>query len=443
MSFSRVALETLGCKVNQYESSYFLELLKDAGFELVSFREGADIYIVHGCAVTSRAGYQTRQLLRRARRLNPQALIVAAGCDVQVEGERIAAEHLATHILGNEEKFDLVRWLKTGADLANPCLATSDPRNFSGFTALPLTLMHSGRARAFLKIQDGCDSFCTYCIVPYTRGRSRSLPLEDVLGQVNRFVGSGYEEIVLTGIHLGQWGKDLSPEVKSSSVSPNLANLLGILAENAHPRRLRLSSIEPGEWSRELIERLASWPWICPHFHVPLQSGDREILSRMHRPYTPDLYSELIRELNLRFPEAALGADVMVGFPGETDRSFENTYKLISRLPLTYLHIFPFSPRPGTPAAALPGRIPSSEVKRGIKLLHNLNLKKKEAFRMRFLGKTVEVLAESRVGNGWWRGTSGNYLTVRFRSSRPLSAGSVARVRLVEPTEKELLGQAE
>jgi len=431
-----VALETLGCKVNQYESSHFLEAILKAGWETVSFRERADIYIVHSCAVTSKAGFQTRQLLRRAQRINPEAKIVLVGCNAQLDADRIVEARLATHIVGNEEKFELLRRLKEPGSFADPCRALSEPRSYGKLEPLPVTRMHSGRARAYLKVQDGCDTFCSYCIVPYTRGRSRSLPSDDVCSQMDRFLTYGYREVVLTGIHLGQWGKDLSPH-------QDLADLLVRLAQGPLPPRIRLSSLEPMEWTGELLARLSSWPWICPHFHVPLQSGDEEILERMHRPYTPRQFAEVIGELHRLFPEAALGADVMVGFPGESEHHFRNTHELISSLPLTYLHVFPFSPRPGTLAARWPDRATGSELKRRAHALQVLSVQKREAFRKRFLGKWVEVLVETQPRQGWWQGTSENYLQVLLPATRPLAPGSLVRVRLNRLTDQGLAGDPE
>lgn len=431
-----VALETLGCKVNQYESSYFLESFREAGWETVSFRDRADIYIVHSCAVTSKAGFQTRQLLRRAGRLNPDARIIVAGCNAQMDSERIADAALATHIIGNEEKFDLLYWLEKPGSLKAPLRALSKPRSYPPLKPLAVTRMHSGRARAYLKVQDGCDTFCSYCIVPHTRGRSRSLPAEEVRRQMERFTGSGYREVVLTGIHLGQWGKDLDPGLE-------LSDLLTMLAKDPLPERIRLSSLEPVEWSGRLLSLLPSWPWICPHFHVPLQSGDEEILKRMQRPYTPGQYGEILGELNRLYPDAALGADVLVGFPGESQRHFQNTYELIDSLPLTYLHVFPFSPRPGTPAARWSERVTGSELKNRASALQALGARKREAFRKRFLGQWVEVMAESQPQPGWWQGTSQNYIQVVFPATRPLLPGSLVRVKLERLTEKGVSGVAE
>ncbi len=429
-----VALETLGCKVNQYESSCLLQGLLEAGCTQVSFRQTADIYIVHSCAVTARAALQTRQLLRRARRLNPDALVIVAGCDAQIEPERIVRERLATHILGSDEKFDLVRWIETPGSFEKPCTAVFDSGSLSRFNGQAVSRMHTGRTRAFLKIQDGCNAFCSYCIVPYTRGRSRSLPSRNVVSRMGRFVGEGYHEVVITGIHLGQWGRDLEPREE-------LWRLLTSCAEDPAPHRLRLSSLEPLEWNRQLIETLSSLPCICPHFHVPLQSGDDQVLRRMNRPYGARRYEEVILELRRLFPDAALGADVLVGFPGETEDQFLNTFRLVERLPLTYLHVFPFSPRPGTPASELPDRLGEEEMKRRTGLLQQLSISKKRQFRESFLGRTVEVLVESRTGSGLWQGTTPNYLRVLFPASAAASSGSLLNLRLTGLTETALIGE--
>ncbi len=429
-----VALETLGCKVNQYESSSFLGVLKEAGYRLVSFRDHADIYIIHGCAVTARAAFQTRQLLRRAQRLNPVAMIVSAGCQAELEAELIAKEQLATHILGNLDKFDLLARLQAPGSLAHPLMATGTSRRSDALKPLPVDSMHSGRARAFLKVQDGCNAFCSYCVVPHLRGKSRSLPEDHVRLQLDRFLANGYQEVVLTGIHLGQWGKDLSPH-------EDLDSLLTFLSQGRMPYRARLSSLEPMEWSEALIEHLPHRDWICPHFHIPLQSGDAAILERMRRPYTPHQYAERIMELHRIFPHGALGADVLVGFPGETEEQFGNTYRLIDRLPLTYLHAFPFSPRPGTPAASMPDRIPVRELKRRVRILRDLSDRKKRAFQAGLLGQYAEVLAEDETEPGWWQGTSENYQRVVFPASGAFQKGLIVRVKLEKLSARGFMGK--
>jgi threonylcarbamoyladenosine tRNA methylthiotransferase MtaB len=420
-----IAIETLGCKVNQYESSYFLETLKEAGCTDVPFRESADIYIVHSCAVTSKAGFQTRQLLRRAHRTNPAALVVAAGCYAQLEGDRIARERLATHILGNPGKFNLVALLGEPGTFDVPCRSTGEGRELCpDFETLPISCMHTGRTRAMLKIQDGCDSFCSYCVVPFVRGKSRSLAPESVLAQMEQMVDAGYEEIVLTGIHLGQWGRDLDHAF-------SLSGLLRDMDLRRHPARVRLSSLESTEIDSDLIDIISRSSWICPHFHIPLQSGDSEILKRMRRPYTPLQYSDLIARIHAVFPEAAIGADVLTGFPGETESQFRNTLDLLEGLPVGYLHVFPFSPRPGTPAATFQGQIQGPELRRRAQILQDLGRRKRRQFREKFLGKCLEILVETRREQGFWEGLSANYINVRIRDkSETLRSGIRVMVKI-------------
>jgi threonylcarbamoyladenosine tRNA methylthiotransferase MtaB len=430
-----VAVETLGCKVNQYETSYFLEVLQQAGYRLVPFRERADIYIVHGCAVTAKAGSQTRQLLRRARRANPDALIVAAGCCAQLEAGRLADERLATHILGNPCKFDLIQWLNRPGSLERPCLALDRaPGACPGFEILPVSRMHTGRTRAILKIQDGCDSFCAYCVVPHVRGRSRSLPLSQVLAQMDELVRAGYLEIVLTGIHLGKWGKDLNEK-------PGLSHLLEKIGSGSRPVRLRLSSIEPEEFDSVLLDRIASAPWICRHFHIPLQSGDAEILNRMRRPYGPQHYAELTAKIHAALPDAAIGADVLTGFPGESEKQFENTLEFIEALPVSYLHVFPFSPRPGAPAAGFPGQVPGSELKRRASVLLTLGKRKKRAFREKFIGRVLDVLVESSPRPDLMEGLSDNYIRVLFPPGEDSRPGKLVRVKAAGFSGEDLEGE--
>lgn len=430
----RAALETLGCKVNQYESTYLLEVLEDSGYELTGFREWADVYVVHGCTVTSRAAYQTRQLLRRARRINPSARIVVAGCAAQLEADRFASEGLATHILGNASKFDLLSWLDSPGDYDAPCTAVAPPHMCQGYSPLPVKRVLSGRARALLKVQDGCDAFCTYCIVPVVRGRSRSLSPEQVRTQMDRFLSSGFGEVVLTGIHLGQWGKDLQPVQE-------LADLLIHLSAGSLPVRIRLSSLEPMEWHGRLLDLVRTEQWICPHFHVPLQSGDEEVLKRMARPYTPRQYSEIIRELHRLQPAAAIGADVMACFPGETEQEFANTCRLIESLPLAYLHVFPFSARPGTEAARWNVRTDSTVIKQRTHILRTIGLNKRQLFFQRSLGTCVKVLIETGLEGGWWQGTSENYIPVVFNSRTPLSPGALVTTRLKDMAGKTIAGE--
>ncbi len=428
-----IALETLGCKVNQYETSYMVEALEEGGHSIVSFKDRADIYVVHGCAVTSRASYETRQLLRRGRKMNPKAALVAVGCEAQRDPGRLAREKLATHILGNSHKHDILRHLSVSATMENPFISVTSMVGKVPFHPLPVKKMYKGRTRAYLKIQDGCNAFCSYCVVPFTRGRSRSLEPLDVLEQAVRFLNHGYRELVLTGINLGQWGRDLTPPME-------LADLLQGMDAGKKPSRLRLSSLEPGEWTPRLLGAMPNWKWLCPHFHVPLQSGSDEILQLMERPYKRKEYWELVQTLRSLFPHGALGADVLVGFPGETGQHFAATLEFVESLPLTYLHVFPFSPRPGTKAFSRKDRVTGPELKLRARALQELSLRKRVRFQETFMGKWVNVLVESQVEEGWWRGTSSNYLQVVFQGSSRTRAGSMAKVHISHQKGAVLMG---
>ncbi len=428
-------IHTLGCKVNQVESSHLAEVLTEAAYRPAAPGEQAHVTIVHSCAVTSRAGFETRQLLRRARRSNPRGKVVVIGCDVHVEAERLAAERLATHILGNGEKFDLLQWLSQPGSFETPCIAVGNARSLRVFREIRPRGTGGGRSRAILKVQDGCDAFCTYCIVPHTRGCSRSLPVDSVRAQLHRYLEQGYQEVVLSGIHLGQWGRDLD-------AGWSLSALLRRLREGVLPPRIRLSSLEPLEFTAELLQELRKTPGLCPHFHIPLQSGDNDILEAMHRPYGGEIYRELILQLHEEFPDAAIGADVLVGFPGESESRFQNTLSLLQGLPIAYLHVFPFSPRPGTPASLLRNRVDGASLKERCRILRELSAQKRSAFATRFVGRTLDVLVEGRTPReSLWRGTTPNYLKLDFQSDESLAPGTRVEVRLRRVTPQGLLGE--
>ena len=410
----KVALATLGCKVNQCESAYLEEKLLQSNFDIRPFTEEADLYCINTCAVTSRAAMQSRQLIRRAARLNDEAKIVVMGCYSQVAPEEIATIPGVTHILGTSEKLALLDYISQGEQNTSPHIHRKDSRNAPDPTPLIFSAF-SQRTRAFLKVQDGCDGFCSYCIVPYARGRSRSIPLVPITEQVGKFLDHGYQEIVLTGIHLGQWGSDLKPRQE-------LIGLLHSILGQCPPPRLRLSSLEPAEIFSDLLALIASEPKLCPHLHIPLQSGDATILDRMNRHYHPHFYSEIVLEAIHRIPDLAVGVDVMVGFPGETDERFQNTYRLIESLPIAYLHIFPFSPRPGTRAAAMEDQISPALISQRCRWLRELDQSKRLTFLNRFLGKVRPILVENRqdAATGLPCGFSDNYLPVLVQADSPL-----------------------
>lgn len=427
---STAALATLGCKVNQCESAYLEEQLSQANFQIQSFTEQVDLYCINTCAVTSRAAMQSRQLVRRAVRRNPGAKVVVMGCYSQIAAEEIAAIPGVTHILGTTEKLALLDFISQAEGNMAPCIHQRDARGAPDPSPLIFSTF-SSRTRAFLKVQDGCDAFCSYCIVPYARGRSRSIPLESIRDQMQRFLDHGYQEVVLTGIHLGQWGSDFKPQL-------GLVDLLHSILEHSPPPRLRLSSLEPGEIPSDLLELIATEPTLCPHLHIPLQSGDATILGGMNRDYHPNFYHDLVLEAVHRIPHLAVGADVLVGFPGETDECFRNTYRLVESLPLAYLHIFPFSPRPGTPAASFSEQVSSAVIRQRCRILKEVDKAKRLRFLQGFLGKIRPVLVENRqdAASGLRCGFSDNYLPALIRADSPLENQIVmARMERLQGTK--------
>jgi threonylcarbamoyladenosine tRNA methylthiotransferase MtaB len=394
-SAPRVALMTVGCKLNQYESEGIAEAFEAAGFEVVPFGDPADVYVVNTCTVTARSDYRSRQMLRRASRRNPSAVVVATGCYAQREPGALASMPEVDLVVGNTAKHaisDLV-----AERLAAPRRATSatggadvlvPPHASPAFRGFDIARFR-GHTRAFLKIQDGCDGRCAYCAVPDARGPARSRPLADVVAQAERLVENGYREIVLTGVHTGSYG---------AAGGPRLPELLGALEEIQGLERLRLGSIEPNELTRELASTILGSAAICRHLHVPLESGSDATLARMRRAYTRAEYAEAVRRVTDQDPRAGLGADVMVGFPGETEADFEDTVALIEELPFTYLHVFSFSPRAGTPAAAMTGAVPGPEKRRRSRALRELGRSKSLAFRKGLIGGRLNVLVEERRG---------------------------------------------
>lgn len=434
-----VAIVTLGCKVNQFESEALMASLEERGYGLISLEKGADVTIINTCTVTHRADFQSRQLVRRALRSNPKSLIVVTGCYSQVAPELMARIEGITYLLGNREKAripDLLPLMQKGT---LPRVQVADIQQEKILPDIPLHSFHR-HTRAFLKIQDGCDAHCSYCIVPYARGPSRSLPPERVLDHLKALKEGGYKEGVLTGIHIGSYGLDLIPVI-------SLEKLLGRLEKAETPKRIRLSSIEPLDFSANLISLLSQSAKFCPHLHIPIQSGDDDILKMMNRNYGRSFLFDLIEELHQKISDVSIGADVIVGFPGETEEKFESTYGLIESLPLAYLHVFPFSKRKGTPASQFSGQVDEGRIKKRAEAMRGLGQQKRQNFYRRFLQKELRVLAEGREekGDGRWKGLSRNYIPVFF-TDQGGSAGHPNRVnqewtvKVTEITEKGVMG---
>lgn len=385
----KAALHNLGCKVNAYETEAMQEMLEKAGYEIVPFKEGADIYIINTCTVTNIADRKSRQMLHRARKMNPDAIVVAAGCYVQAQAEKQEIDPCIDIVLGNNRKKDLITVLeeyqKNKAE--DTCLEEvediSRTREYE-----PLSLTRPGdHTRAYIKVQDGCNQFCTYCIIPYARGRVRSRTVEDVIREVRSLAENGYREVVLTGIHLSSYGIDFDGE-------RHLLELIRAVHEVDGISRIRLGSLEPGIVTEEFAEAIAALPKMCPHFHLSLQSGCDATLKRMNRRYTSGEYYEKCQILRKYFDHPALTTDVIVGFPGETEEEFQESLAFVDKVDFYETHIFKYSKREGTKAARMEDQIDEQVKAQRSAAMIELGLKKKEAYERSFIGKTVEVLVE-------------------------------------------------
>ncbi len=426
---STVSIVTLGCKTNQFESVAMGEQLASAGYRQVEFTDGADLVIVNTCTVTAATDAQSRNLIRRARRFNPQARVVVTGCYAQIDPQSLSQIPGVALVIGNQEKLRLLETLSSFDETTK--IQVGDIRNSS--TIEPLSLSgFDQRSRAFVQIQNGCDAFCSYCIIPYARGRSRSVPVAAIVEQLKKLAENGYPEIVLTGIHIGNYGQDLSPQV-------DLLYLLQQIEKSNFAGRLRLGSIEPTELPEKLYQYIAAADWICPHFHIPLQAGDDVVLQRMNRHYTTTFFADLIERIHQLQPDAAIGLDVITGFPGETDQQFEYTFHLLELLPFSHLHVFPFSRRSGTPAATMPDQLSGTIIKQRAAQLRQLGEEKLHDFSRRFIGSELDIVIEAGESDGLRKGLSENYLSVAVPAENA-EPGKMIRVKIFDLKEDLLLG---
>ena len=430
----RIAITTLGCKVNQYDSAVIQGRLEAERHSFVPFEEKADFYIINACTVTDRADWEARQLVRRAKRLCPEARVLVTGCYAQVSPQDVARVSGVDFVLGLNRLDDLVQYVRNPGRPAKAKISVGDPRDEHRVRVLGATNLPD-HTRAFLKIEEGCNYSCTYCIIPIARGRSRSVPPDEVMGQIRSLAREGFRELVLTGIHLGGYGHDLKPKT-------DLAALLERIVESRMIPRIRLSSLDPLEVTDGLLRLVTESDVLCPHLHVCLQAGDDRTLKRMRRNYTTAFYRDLLRRIREMLPDAALGTDIISGFPGETEEDFERSMEFLESLPLTYFHVFPYSIRTGTVAATLPDHVPLEAKKERAKRMRELGAKKKKEFYRQFVGSRVSVLVEQPVdkANGLYKGYSRNYLPVLFPAERRLINHEVT-VNLEHLESGRLLGR--
>ena len=418
----RFIIKTLGCKVNQFESEAIAAALISEGWRLADGGGPADLCIVNTCTVTSRGAMQSRQLLRRLRREHPFAMVLATGCHATLNAGELAATGAVDCIVHHCAKHRIPETIRSMEDVFTPggpvrIVGQGERRDL--FTRLSPAAVTGFRTRAFLRIQDGCNAFCAYCIVPHARGPSVSMTPDRVMAALAALDAEGRREVVLAGIHLGLYGVDLSPPV-------SLLDLLETVVRRRLVSRLRLSSIEPCELTDDLLDLAAGTDRICDHFHLPLQSGSNDVLGRMGRPYTAEVYADRVAAVRKRMPHAAIGADVLVGFPGETAALFEETFCLIE-----YLHVFPFSPRPGTRAADMDHPVPAEEIKSRCARLRDLGAEKKRAFCRNNYGRLVPALVEETPDRktGLFKAVTTNYLSVLVREPEALR-GQLVNVRI-------------
>lgn len=424
----KAALHNLGCKVNAYETEAMQEMLENAGYEIVPFREGADIYIINTCTVTNIADRKSRQMLHRARKMNPDAVVVAAGCYVQAQDGK-ETDPCIDIVLGNNHKKDLIRILEEymlrrspeksgtgcGEEPSRTVAEIEDINQTHEYEKLHLT-KPGDHTRAYIKVQDGCNQFCTYCIIPYARGRVRSREQDDIVREVKSLAANGYQEVVLTGIHLSSYGIDFDGE-------RHLLDLIRAVHEIEGVERIRLGSLEPGIITGHFASELSRLPKICPHFHLSLQSGCDATLKRMNRRYTSEEYYEKCCILRRYFDDPALTTDVIVGFPGETEEEFRQSFTFVDKVDFYETHIFKYSKREGTKAACMSGQVDEQVKTERSAVMIELDRKKRKSYERRFIGKTVDVLVEEDdliEGEKVQTGHTKEYIKIAVKSSENL-----------------------
>lgn len=438
-------MQNFGCRATQADGAAIERQLAQKGLARADSSDHADFVVLNTCTVTAAADHDARAAIRRIHRENPEARILVTGCYAQRAPEEVAALPGVTWVVGNSHKHQAAQIV--AGDFRNFVALENVSLSAPAFTVIGDIFAHTeliaapvfaaddhiSRTRPNLKVQDGCNNRCSFCIIPSVRGQSRSMPLARVLEEAQALVTGGYKEIVLSGINLGRWGRDFVPQQR-------FEQLLRRLLEHTDIEKIRISSVEPMDWSDELIQLVAGSPRIAKHAHVPLQSGSDRILRRMHRKYRPWHYAEKMRKIREAMPEAAIGADVMVGFPGETDELFEESRSFIEQLPFTYLHVFTYSSRPGTPSATMTDQVPIALARERNRLLRDLAAQKNLKFRSRFVGRTLEAITLHAGGESFTEALSDNYLKVNIAGQ--LAANAWIKVEIAGIEGDSLRGTA-
>lgn len=425
----KVAFYTLGCKVNQYETEAMIELFKKEGYDVTSYEDYADVYVINTCTVTGMSDRKSRQIIRRARKTNPDAFVIVTGCYAQTAPGEILKIDGVNLVIGNEDKNKIVEIYENHKDsLGVSCV--QDIMKIHDFSKM--TVEDCDRVRAYIKVQEGCNQFCSYCIIPYARGPIRSRPLDEVITETKRLAENGFTEITYVGIHIASYGLDTK--------DGNLAVLLNEANKIDGLKRIRLSSIEPMTLNEDFIEKIKDCDKLCHHFHLSLQSGCDETLKRMNRKYTTDQYKSIVNGLRKHFPDVAVTTDIMVGFAGETDEEFANTCKFVEEIAFADAHIFQYSQRKGTPADKYPNQVSPDIKDKRSKIIQKICENSKKAFEKKMLGTVCEVLFEQEIDKDLYEGKTSNYQNVHVMSQEDIS-GKYFNVLLKEIKNGSFIGE--
>ncbi|WBW95777.1 tRNA (N(6)-L-threonylcarbamoyladenosine(37)-C(2))-methylthiotransferase MtaB [Oceanirhabdus sp. W0125-5] len=429
----KVAITTLGCRVNVYESEAMLEIFKKDGFQVVDYDEFADVYVINTCTVTNTGDKKSRQLIRRAKRQNENAIVAVVGCYSQVASEEVKEIEGVDIVLGTRNKSEILYWVNRVLDEHKQFVVVNDVLKNNKFEKLKIE-EYSDKTRAFLKIQDGCNNFCSYCLIPYARGAVCSKDRELILEEANELSKNGFKEIILSGIHTASYGVDLKEDIDLMTIVEDIDKIEGI-------ERIRIGSIDPTFFTEDIINRMAKVKKMCPHFHLSLQSGCDETLKRMNRKYTAQQYKECVEKLREVMPTVAITTDVIVGFPGETHEEFEKTYEFLKDLKLAKTHVFRFSPRTGTRAAKMENQVDGKvSAERSARLIE-LNDENERTFMERFIGTEAKVLFEEEISEGIYTGYTENYLKVNAKSDKNI-IGAIEKVNILSVEDNTLVGEA-
>ena len=424
-----VAFITLGCKVNQYETNAMIQQFIEKAYKIVEHTEKADIYIVNTCTVTNMSDRKSRQMLRRVKELNTDAIVIACGCYAQVAKEELEKIEEIDLVLGNNEKKDIVQHVEKYLKSKIPEIQAEDvmeQREFVEFGDVTFT----EKTRAVIKIQDGCDRFCSYCIIPYARGRVRSRRPEHIISEITKIAEEGIKEVVITGIHIASYGKDFKEDYALINLLEEINQIKGI-------ERIRLGSIEPLLITEEFVNRLKKLEKICHQFHLSLQSGCDETLKRMNRRYTTEQFQEITKLLRKNFKDSILTTDIIVGFPGETDEEFNKTYSFLEQIKFYKMHVFKYSPRKGTKAAMMPNQIEGNKKEERSRKLISLSNKNQKEYNKSYVGKELEILFEEEK-NGFYQGHTKNYILAHYKTTQNLE-NKMIKLKCIEAEEEYVI----